>query len=107
MEKKIMVLIIVLGIASLAVAQNPAQNIINSKISEAYYKNSLCDGVVPAVVLWQYSSSGYNQKGNIQPQKTNVFVKEQGYLNQPKHAGSRNSKPVAGIKTLNVRTIYN
>ena len=109
MEKKITVLIIILGLASLATAQTATQNIINSKISEAYYNMYLTEGVISADVLWQISNFECLEKEIIQQQTAgeNKAVLKQSDLSKLNNNRSRKSKQGTYTESRYMRTVYN
>jgi hypothetical protein len=109
MEKKIMVLIIILGLASLAAAQTNPQNIINAKTSEGYYALYLIEGVISADVLWQISNFERLEKEIIQQQTAgkNKAVLPQSDLSKLNSDRSRKSKQGTYTESRYMRTVYN
>ncbi|MBI5806346.1 hypothetical protein HZA73_09900 [candidate division TA06 bacterium] len=108
MEKKIMVLII-LGLASLSKAQTNPQNIINSKISEGYYALYLTEGAIPAGALRQDQTLKTNRNEAIKQQNTkerNIVTTLAGF-GQAHKSKAGLSKKGNETKTCNTRTVYN
>ncbi len=106
MEKKIMVLIFILGLALLAAAQTATQNIINSKFSEAYYNMYLSEGVILADVLWQNPTLEIRQKMPPQQQGEKEYNIAKSLSQAHKEKAGRLIKR-NDFKTCNMRTVYN
>ena len=109
MEKKIMVIIIILGLASLAAAQTNTQNIINAKTSEGYYALYLTEGVISADVMWQISNFECLEKEIIQQQTAgeNKAVLKKSDLSKLNNDRSRKSKQGTYTESRYARTVYN
>jgi len=106
MKKKIMVIIVIIGLASLAAAQTAAQNIINSKFSEAYYNMYLSEGVILADVLWQNPTLEVSSPMPPQQQGVKEFkiakILSQVHKEKAGRLIKRND-----FKTCSMRTVYN
>jgi hypothetical protein len=106
MKKKIMPLIIILGLASLSAAQTNPQNIINAKISEGYYALYLTEGVISADVLWQNPTLENRQKMSTQQQGAKEYKIAKNLSQVHKEKSGRLIKR-NDFKTCNMRTVYN
>lgn len=109
MEKKIMVLIIVLGFTSLAFAQNTPQNIISSKNSDGLYALYLTERVISADVgskisHWESIKNGIIQQGKAEESKV---IRKQSDFSKLSNAREKTSKLGTCPEARNVRTMYN
>ncbi|MDO9069182.1 MAG: hypothetical protein Q7W05_12080 [Deltaproteobacteria bacterium] len=106
MKKRIMVIIIILGLASLATAQTTPQNIINAKISEGYCALSLTDGAISSDVLRQSPNLETGPKKQLKNKEQNI-AKILASLGQSHKSNSGLPKKSNETKTRNIRTVYN
>jgi hypothetical protein len=109
MKKKIMPVIIILGLASISAAQTNPQNIINSKTSEGYYALYLTEGAIPADALRQDQTVKPNHKDALQKQnaKEHNIASMLAGLGQAHKSKAGLPKKGNVTKTRNTRTVYN
>ena len=109
MKKRITVILITLGLASLAAAQANPQSIINSKTSEGCYALYLTEGAIPADALWQDKTLKTNLNEAVKQQNAkehNIALLPAG-LGQAHKSKAGLSKKGNEKKARNIRTIYN
>ena len=109
MKKRIMVIIIILGLEGLAAAQTTPQNIINSKASEGCYALYLTEGVTPVDVLQQDQTFKTNCNDAVKQQNTKEhnIVSMRAGLGQAHKSKAGLAKKGNETKARNIRTVYN